>query len=131
MRTKTTHIARMRAEYASNQQLIRTELGLSTEAYNALQFETGCAFLENIYPATEGLGKYYRTVSRCSFFWDWWRHEWRLEEADALCMLEEAGLSPKARLRSYTKQMAEMADSTQIDHAYHHNCLKHISHLLQ
>ncbi len=76
MKTKTTHIQRVRTDFASNLQFIRS-IGITEQEYYNMILEIGCKFLEERYPYNKA--EYYKWYQEFAFsksFWQWWKLEW-------------------------------------------------------
>lgn len=122
MRTQT-HIETIRQNYLSNQVLIQTAIGLSSSDYKMFLFETGCFFLEDIYPQDMGYEIAYMVASQDKNFWNWWISEWKRWEQELLDHLNDNKL--KLDKLTYETEMKQIAWDATISHSYHHNYLKY------
>ncbi len=79
---KQTYIKQKKREYASNQAYIQKVVNLIDEAYHETEFETGCLFLEDLFPRETSWGNYYQLHAYNKEFWLWWKTEWKKWEQE-------------------------------------------------
>lgn len=119
---RKTHIQIVREKYLNNRQLIQTALELSTEDYQMLLFETGCMFLEDLYPSDLGYETYYETISRHKQFWIWWQAEWKKAESQLLELLNINNFPLNEIV--YKTEMQQTAFDIQVHHSFQTHYIK-------
>lgn len=88
---KITHVQHQKKVLESNQQLIRTVLGLSTNEYNEIIFDYGLMFLDMFYDrSSQAQAEWIEKMSKQPQyqFWKWWNSEWRMTEYILLRVLK-------------------------------------------
>ena len=63
--------------YASNRAFIQKAIDLSDLEYNAMELETGCLFLEQLFSKNLNKTKLYKEHAYQSGFWNWWHQQWK------------------------------------------------------
>jgi hypothetical protein len=110
-------------KFASNRRTIEKALGLTTDEYNQLQFEFGCKYLEDQYPANSEYEQYYKQYAYSSKYWSWWKLEWALWEEDLLQFAQQHRFP--LSLKSYKMDYMHPRTINRMDSSFHNQFLKY------
>lgn len=123
MKESKTLLTKQRDKFASNRQSLETVLGWTIDQYNTIQFETGVAFLERLFPRNTEFEKYYQLYSQAPAFWKWWKIEYAIWEdcLMAFCKQNKVNLTPEIYLKSLTVPYIQ----DRFESSFQHQFLKH------
>lgn len=113
MKTKTSHIARLRKQYASNQAYILDNVTLTEKEYLDAKFEIGCLFLERMFPENTEYAHLYEAYAYCKSFWNWWKQEWNDYESGLVLFINDH--KPTFFYKQWYAEMLPMAHDTNIE----------------
>ena len=115
-----THIGTLRRKYASNRKRVQEELELNDLAYYEMVFETGCMFLEDKYPRSEGAHyEYcYKAFSDSKEFWSFWKREWKNWQDEYLFFLEID--KSQLELWNWKEYMLQMIMEGEVERNFNH-----------
>lgn len=126
-KVRISRIQKQRKAYASNQAFILRKGSIESQIYNEILFETGCKFLEEIYPLNTVFEEHYKKVSRSKNFWLWWRSEWKLWEVGLIEFIKETKLK-QISLSFWKQEVQQMALDRNIETSYQNNFIKQHTH---
>lgn len=125
IQSKQSHIEKLRKRYANNKQRVMQALGLDNYTYNNFEFETGCKFLEDLYPLNdEVFSQYYKLFSTEKVVWNWWRAEWKRWENELLMHLDYNNHPLTEKI--YLQEMGQMQWDVTVNHSFSENIIKHM-----
>ncbi len=123
MKTKTTRIQKIRQKFLKNESLILQKAGISQEDYNNMILETGCRFLERLYPGTK-FERYYRKFAYNTQFWNWFKAEYKDFENLYVSYLHENKVIPTKQ--SWHNVTMSIVNDSVIESSFYDNFLKNI-----
>ena len=126
---KQTYIEKKKKEYASNQAYIQKVVNLTDQVYHETQFETGCLFLEDLFPRTTSWGNYYELHAYNKGFWAWWKAEWKKWEQEFIQYLKDSQVEMTKQL--WQQEMQQMLLDGYVESSFHHNYRKLIQQHLE
>ncbi len=122
MQAKVSHIKRIKKEYASNQAYIQKVVNLTDLDYYNMEFETGCLFLEDLFPRATSWVNYYELHAYNKGFWLWWKAEWKKWEQEFVDYLKGSRVGITQQL--WKEEMQQMQLDGYVESSFHHNYRK-------
>ncbi len=119
---KLTYIEKKKREYVSNQAYIQKVVNLTDLDYYNMEFETGCLFLEDLFPRDTSWANYYELHAYHKGFWAWWKAEWRKWESEFVDYLKSSQVEVTKQL--WQEEMQQMLLDGYVESSFHHNYRK-------
>ncbi len=114
--------------YASNQQYILSQGGLTENQYNDLWLDAGKQFLAELYPSSDKrFAKYYHRFHNQRSFWKWWFKKWRGWEMNLLQEVEDCQVQLNSEV--YRDNMLPIIYSQHTEDIFF-NYIKQLEHVL-
>jgi hypothetical protein len=89
-KTKVTRIQIRRLKGSELETFMVQKLHIDTYVHNELVYNTGLAFLNDIFPENDPTyNLFFRQHEASRMFWNWWKNEWYLNQQDLVLHVNE------------------------------------------
>ncbi len=126
MQTKISYTKKIKELYAFNQAYIQKIVNLPNLEYYEMEFETGCLFLEQLFPRKFLWDNYYKAHAYQKEFWIWWKAEWKKWERGLIDYLKINQVKITKQL--WMEEMHKLLQDGYVESSFHKNYLKVINY---